>query len=63
MLESTETIFRVNVAAEEALATSYEIESTPTFVMFLDGAEVGRTEGPNPSVPSVIQTITHMFQV
>jgi thioredoxin 1 len=61
MLGTTETIFRVNIAVESELADSYRVASTPTFVMFLDGAEVGRAEGPQPTVPSVMRTMTQMF--
>lgn len=61
MVKSEEHIFRVNVAAERELAESYEIQSTPTLVMFLDGREVGRIEGPNPTVQSVLTAITQAF--
>jgi hypothetical protein len=30
--------------------------------MFLDGAEVGRVEGPKPNVPSVLQAVTQSFE-
>ena len=55
------TMFRVNTAVEAELAGNYEIQSTPTFVMFLNGAEVGRVEGPQPTVPSVLHMLTQMF--
>ena len=53
MVKSTEKIFRVNVAVEQELADSYQIRGTPTFIMFLNGREVGRVEGPHPTVSSV----------
>jgi thioredoxin 1 len=55
------TILRVNIAAEPELARNYEIGGTPTFVMFLDGIEVGRTEGPDPTEPAVMAAITRPF--
>ena len=61
MVKSEEHIFRVNVAAERDLAESYEIQSTPTLVMFLDGREVGRVEGPNPTVPSILTAMRQAF--
>ena len=61
LVKSEEHIFRVNVAVERELAESYEIQSTPSLVMFLDGQEVGRVEGPNPTVPSVLAAMTQAF--
>ena len=34
MLESKEKIFRLNIAADEELANTYDIQSTPTLVSF-----------------------------
>jgi thioredoxin 1 len=62
MLESKVRIFRLNVAVDHELANSYEIQSTPTFVMFLDGVEVGRVEGPTPTVASVLAAVTQSFE-
>jgi thioredoxin 1 len=62
MVSATETIFRINIAVEPDLAASYDIASTPTFVMFLDGAEVGRVEGPKPTVASVLRAVTQIFE-
>jgi thioredoxin 1 len=60
-LVSKEKFFRVNVAVEEQLASDYEIEGTPTLVMFLDGREVGRVEGADPDVKSVFAAVTEPF--
>jgi thioredoxin 1 len=57
-VKSKEKIFRVNTAVEQELADSYAIQGTPTLVMFLNGAEVGRDEGPHPSVSTVLRAIT-----
>lgn len=56
-----EKIFRVNVPVEEALASSYGIQGTPTLVMFLDGQEVGRVEGPTPALATVMAAVTGPF--
>jgi thioredoxin 1 len=58
---STEKIVRVNVAVEQELASTYQIQGTPTFVMFRDGREVGRVEGPHPTVASVLGAVTGPF--
>jgi thioredoxin 1 len=63
MVKSKEKIFRVNVAVEQELAGSYEILGTPTFVMFLDGREVGRADGPYPTVSSVMTVVTRPFEI
>ena len=60
-VKSEDKIFRVNVAVERGLAESYEIHSTPTLVMFLNGREVGRVEGPDPTVSSVLTVMTQAF--
>jgi thioredoxin 1 len=61
MLKGTETIVRVNVAVDQDLAQRYQISGTPTVVMFLDGQEVGRIEGPSPSEEDVLVAITQPF--
>ena len=61
-LKSTETIFRVNIAVEPELAASYEIQGTPTLIMFLNGRQVGRAEGPSPTVLSIRTAITEPFE-
>lgn len=60
-IEADETVFRVNIEAEPDLAAHYEIAGTPTFVTFLNGQELGRVEGPDPSRSSVIQAVTGPF--
>lgn len=61
-VKARETIFRINVATERDLANSYQVEHTPTLIMFLDGAEVGRVEGPTPTVSSVRAAVTQAFE-
>jgi thioredoxin 1 len=60
-VRATEDVFRVNIAVEEDLARQYAIDGTPTFVMFLDGREVGRAEGPHPTLPGVMAALTTPF--
>ena len=62
MVKSEEKIFRVNIAVEQELAGSYQIQGTPTLVMFLNQNEVGRVEGPSPTVSSVLTAVTQPFQ-
>jgi thioredoxin len=61
MVKAKEQIFRVNVAVEPDLAESYQIVGTPTLVMFLDAREVGRVEGPRPTLSAVLGAITEAF--
>jgi thioredoxin 1 len=60
-VKSKEKIFRVNTAVEEELSDSYEIQGTPTLIMFLNGKEVGRVEGPHPTLSSVMTAVTEPF--
>jgi thioredoxin 1 len=62
MVEPREKIFRVNIAVEQELAASYQIQGTPTLVMFLNHNEVGRVEGPSPAVSSVLTAVTQPFE-
>jgi thioredoxin len=62
MVGSKGKVFRVNVGTEAELAAAYQIEATPTLVMFLEGAVVGKVEGPSPVVASVLTAITHPFR-
>ena len=55
-------IFRVNVALEPVLAAHYSVHGTPTLVMFKDGAEVARVEGPPPDVTSLLRAVTMPFR-
>jgi len=62
MVEPREKIFRVNIAVEQELADHYQIQGTPTLVMFLKQNEVGRVEGPSPTVSSVLTAVTQPFE-
>jgi thioredoxin 1 len=60
-IATTERVFRVNIAIDEDLAERYDVQGTPTFVMFLNGREIGRSEGPRPTRSTVLEAITHPF--
>ena len=62
MVKSKVEIFRVNTAVEQELTDSYQVQGTPTLVMFLRGTEVGRFEGPSPAVASVLEAVTQPFE-
>jgi thioredoxin 1 len=62
MVKTKEQIFRINVPVDHELADAYEIQSTPTLVMFLNGSEVGRVEGPHPKTSSVLAAVTLPFE-
>jgi thioredoxin 1 len=62
MVKPRERIFRVNIAVEQELADSYQIQGTPTLVMFLNQNEVGRVEGPSPTLSSVLTAVTQPFE-
>jgi thioredoxin 1 len=62
MVKSKGTIFRVNTGDDQELTDRYEIQGTPTIAMFLNGKEVGRVEGPSPTVASVLTAVTHPFE-
>jgi thioredoxin 1 len=61
-LGSREAISRVNIAIDQGLASRYEIEGTPTLVMFSQGIEVGRAVGPVPSMEVVWDAVTSPFE-
>jgi thioredoxin len=61
-VRTKETVFRVNVGAEPDLARAYGIEGTPTFVMFLNGNEVGRAAGPHPTASNVLAVLSAPFE-
>jgi thioredoxin 1 len=61
MVQSKETIFRVNVAVEPELADAYAVRGTPTLIMFLNGTEAGRADGPPPTVSSLLAAVTQPF--
>ena len=62
MLKARERIFRVNIAIEQDLAQRFEIEGTPTIILFLDGREVGRMDGPSPDLSSILAKLTKPFE-
>jgi thioredoxin-like negative regulator of GroEL len=62
MVQSNEKVFRVNVGVDQDLASQYAIDGTPTLIMFMNGSEVGRAEGPQPTVESVMTAITQPFE-
>jgi thioredoxin 1 len=62
MLVAKEKVFRVNIAVEPALAATYGIRGTPTLVMFLNGREAGRVDGPHPNLSSVLTAVTQPFE-
>ena len=62
MVGPKEKICRVNIAIEPELANSYEIQGTPTFIMFLNGSELERVEGPQPTLSSVLTMVTAPFK-
>jgi thioredoxin 1 len=62
MVKPKEDIFRVNTAVEQELTDSYQVQGTPTLIMFLQGKEVGRSEGPSPTVESVLAAVTQPFE-
>jgi thioredoxin 1 len=62
MVKPKEKFFRVNVAVEPELAERYDIQGTPTLMMFLDGNGVGRIEGPSPQVSSVLADVSQPYE-
>jgi thioredoxin 1 len=60
-IKDDERIVRVNVGADGDLAQTYGIEATPTFVMFRNGKEAGRVEGPDPNAASLRDELTRPF--
>lgn len=61
-VSSTIKICRVNVAVDQELTDSYAIQGTPTFVMFLNGREVNRVEGPSPTFRAVLAVVSKPFE-
>ena len=62
IVESTEKIFRVNIALDRELADLYEVQGTPTLIMFLNGAIVGRDEGPSPDVSNLLAVVKQPYE-
>jgi thioredoxin 1 len=61
LVESTEKIYRVNIAVEQELAEQYEIQGTPTLIMFLNGEVVGRDDGPSPAVANILELVKEPY--
>lgn len=61
MVKSNAKSLRVNIAVERGLADSYHIVGTPTMIMFLNGNEIARVQGPKPAVSTVLTGITQAF--
>jgi thioredoxin 1 len=62
MVTPDESIVRVNIAVEQELAASYQVRGTPTLIMFRDGRELARVEGPRPIVSTVLTAVTQPFE-
>jgi thioredoxin 1 len=62
MLESKVKIFRVNTETEKELATTFQVEATPTLIMFLNGKNVGKIVGPTPTVSSILTAMAQPFR-
>jgi len=62
IVESTEKIFRVNIAVDRELADRYQVQGTPTLIMFLNGAVVGRDEGPSPEVSNILAVVRQPYE-
>ena len=62
MMLSKAKLFRLNVELEPELAQAYKVDGTPTLIMFLNGKKVGRAEGPNPTVPSILTALAQPFR-
>jgi thioredoxin 1 len=61
MLAAEASFFRVNVAHDAGLANSYGIRGTPTLVLFRDGVELARIEGPSPATASLLSAVMRPF--
>ena len=55
-------IYRVNVTLDPELASQYNVQVTPTLLMFLQGVEIARIEGPPPQAASLLQAVTQPFE-
>ena len=61
MVETSEKIYRVNIAIDTELAELYEVQGTPTLIMFLNGEVVGREEGPSPAVANILDLVSQPY--
>ena len=55
-------IVRVNIALEQELAAQYGVQGTPTLLMFLNGNEIARVEGPPPDAASLLRVVTQPYE-
>jgi thioredoxin 1 len=55
-------IYRLNIAVEQELAEAYEVQGTPTLVMFLNGQQVGRSAGPEPTEKAILALFNEAFE-
>ena len=62
MVKAKGKIYRVNVAVDPELGDRYAVKSTPTLVMFMNGRQVGKVEGPRPTVASVLTAVAQPFR-
>ena len=61
-LKAKQAFFRVNIALQQELKEAYEIHGTPTFILFLNGREVGRVEGLIPTESAVMTALRQPFE-
>ena len=61
-LGTREPLFRINVGVESELAEAYAIQGTPTILLFLEGQEITRIEGPPPSPGALVNALTTPFE-
>ena len=62
-LDGKEQILRVNIDADPELSAGFEVQGTPTFIMFMDGRELERVEGIQPTLASVMAVVTQPFDI
>jgi len=61
-LDSKERFVRVDVETNRELAESHQIQGTPTLILFLNGKQVGRVDGPQPNIESLLTAVTKPFE-
>lgn len=62
IVKSSEKMYRVNIAVDPELANRYEVQGTPTLIMFMDGAIVGRDEGPSPELSNILSVVRQPYE-
>ena len=62
MVKAKVKIYRVNIAVDQELGDRYDVKATPTLVMFMNGRQVGRVEGPRPTISSVLTAVAQPFR-